>query len=62
MKILDGNAGTVNELIRRTTLQPLNDARGSIKFFYSRRLVTDATELERLKKFLRRIDEMEDLS
>ena len=62
VKILDGNAGTVNELIRRITLQPFNDARGSIEFFYSRRLVTDAAELERLKKFLRRLDEMEDLS
>ena len=62
VKILDGNAGTVNELIRRTNSQPYNDALGSVKFFYSRRLITDATELERLKKFLRRLDEMEVLT
>ncbi len=58
VKILDGNAGTINELIRRTNLQPLTGNRGSVKFFYSQRLVTDAAELERLEKFLRRLDEM----
>ena len=57
VKILDGNAGTVNELIRRTQLT--DDGRGLIEFFYSGRLVTDAAELSRLKKFLRRLDDME---
>lgn len=60
VKILDGNAGTVNELIRRTHLK---SARAEnfppIKFFYSGRRVTDATELARLEKFLRRLDDME---
>ena len=65
VKILDGNAGTVNELIRRTGLsreQGQRSAVKALKIFYSRRLVTDATELERLERFLRRLDEMEDLS
>ena len=57
VKFLDGNAGTVNELIRRTNLT--GDGRGSIEFFYSGRQVTDATELARLEKFLRRLDKME---
>ena len=63
VKILDGNAGTVNELIRRTNLKP---ARATLKprleVFYSARRVTDTAELARLEKFLRRLDEMEDLS
>ena len=61
VKILDGNAGTVNELIRRAQLQA-RDGQGSVRFFYSGRLVTDAAELDRLRKFLRRLDEMEALS
>ena len=60
VKILDGNAGTVNELIRRTNLS--GEGCASVKFFYSGRLVTDAAELDRLKKFLQRLDEMENIS
>ncbi len=65
VKILDGNAGTVNELIRRTGLQPatkLVPCPVSLVPYYSGRLVTDAAELERLKTFLRRLDEMEALT
>ena len=59
MKILDGNAGTVNELIRRTNLKSERAEKiSSVEFFYSGRRVTDAAELSRLKKFLRRLDEM----
>ena len=57
VRILDGNAGTVNELIRRTNLT--TDGRGAIEFFYSGRRVTNAAELARLEKFLRRLDDME---
>lgn len=60
VKILDGNAGTVNELIRRTNLKA-SKRRGTIEFFYSGRQVTDAAELSRLEKFLRRLDDMEAL-
>ena len=64
VKILDGNAGTVNELIRRTKLQarPSKTRGGSVEFFYSARRVTDSAELSRLKKFLARLDEMEAIS
>lgn len=59
MKILDGNAGTVNELIRRTNLKSERAEKfSSVEFFYSGRKVNDAAELLRLKKFLRRLDEM----
>ena len=62
MKILDGNAGTVNELIRRTNLKSERAEKiSSVEFFYSGRRVTDAAELLRLKKFLRRLDEMYNL-
>ena len=58
VKILDGNAGTVNELIRRADLKETS-AHSSLEFFYSGRLVTATAELARLEKFLRRLDEME---
>ena len=60
IKILDGNAGTVNELIRRANLKSARAEKiFSLEFFYSGRKVADATELARLEKFLRRLDEME---
>lgn len=63
MKILDGNAGTVNELIRRAKLKSArSDEMPRLEIFYSTRRVTDAAELARLKKFLIRLDEMEGLA
>ena len=60
VKILDGNAGTVNELIRRANLKSsLTTNHYSLTTYYSGRKVLEATELLRLKKFLRRLDEME---
>ena len=59
MKILDGNAGTVNELIRRTNLKPSRAEKFlPPEIFYSGRKVSDAEELLRLKKFFLRLDEM----
>ena len=65
VKLLDGNEGTVNELIRRTNLKPsktLIPYPISLTPYYSKRLITDTTELERMKRFLQRLDEMEVLS
>ncbi len=63
VKILDGNAGTVNELIRRTKLKSARAKEfSSVKFFYSKKLVTDAAELARLEKYLKRLDDMEALT
>ena len=57
VKILDGNAGTVNELIRRVGVgSERRSAAGDVKFFYSGRLVTDSAELERIEKFLARLE------
>ena len=63
VRILDGNAGTVNELIRRAKLQPARAEKiPSVEIFYSGRRVTDEAELARLRKFLLRLDEMEGIS
>lgn len=60
VKILDGNAGTINELMRRVGgVRCQESGVREIKFFYSGRRVTDSAELARLGKFLRRLDEME---
>ncbi|MBR4151544.1 MAG: glutamate racemase [Selenomonadaceae bacterium] len=60
IKILDGNAGTINELIRRTNLKSARSEKlPSIEFYYSGRRVTDSEELSKLKKFLSRLDEVE---
>ena len=60
VKIFDGNAGTVNELIRRANLKSSPTAnRQLLTTYYSGRKVIDAAELERLEKFLRRLDKME---
>ena len=59
VKILDGNAGTINELIRRTKIKSAQAENLSVEFFYSGRRVIDSLELTRLEKFLRRLDKME---
>ena len=59
MKILDGNAGTLNQLVR---LAKLNVGEGKknppVEYFYSGRRVTSSYELARLESYLRRLDEM----
>lgn len=63
VKILDGNAGTVKELIRRAKLS-VEGAKKSVpkvEFYYSGRKVEDLGEIERLEKFLRRLEEMEQI-
>lgn len=60
VRILDGNAGTINELIRRTNLKSARTEKfPAVEFFYSGRRVTDSAELARLGKFLKRLDDME---
>ena len=60
MKILDGNAGTLNQLIRLTNLKINPDTKNSprVEYFYSGRKITSDIELSRLEKYLRRLDEM----
>ncbi|MCR5833352.1 MAG: glutamate racemase [Selenomonadaceae bacterium] len=61
VRIIDGNAGTVKELIRRTNLKP-REGLSTVKFFYSGREVTDGLEMKRLEKYMQRLDEMEGIS
>lgn len=60
VKILDGNEGTVNHLINLANLKKVSDEKNfpRVEYFYSGRRVTSQNELERLKKYLRRLDEM----
>ena len=60
MKILDGNEGTLNQLIRLTNLKvnPQSKKIPHVEYFYSGRRVTDSAELKRLENYLRRLDEM----
>ena len=67
VKFVDGNEGTLKELMRRINLsshsdsnQLLSDRRtqSTIEYYYSGRKVIEADELERLKIYLRRLDKM----
>ena len=59
VKFLDGNEGTLNQLIRLTNLtKNLAKKNPPVEYFYSGRKVTSQNELERLEKYLRRLDEM----
>lgn len=60
VKILDGNAGTLNQLARLANLK-IDSAEKNfphVEYYYSGRRVTSEKELERLKIYLQRLDEM----
>lgn len=59
MKFVDGNEGTLRELARRMNIKPAAP-RGAIdiKYYYSGRLITSPAELERIEKYLWRLDRM----
>ena len=59
VKLLDGNAGTLNYLIKLAGLKAeASDKIPRVEYFYSGRRVTSEKELARLEKYLRRLDEM----
>ena len=59
MKFVDGNEGTLKELARRMKIEP-SAPRGAIdiRYYYSGRLIDDSSEIERIEKYLRRLDRM----
>ncbi|MBR6013315.1 MAG: glutamate racemase [Selenomonadaceae bacterium] len=60
IKILDGNSGTVNRLIELADLK-IDSAEKNfphVEYFYSGRRVNSPNELQRLEKYLKRLDEM----
>lgn len=59
VKFVDGNDGTVKELIRRLKEKNmLEKNQQSVDYFYSGRRVTDKGELERLARYMDRLEEM----
>lgn len=62
VRFVDGNEGTLRELARRMNIKP-SAPRGRIgvKYFYSCRAIEGAAELDRIEKYLRRLDRMLDI-
>ncbi|MBQ7704747.1 MAG: glutamate racemase [Selenomonadaceae bacterium] len=60
IKFLDGNAGTLNYLIKLANLKIDTESKKipHVEYFYSGRRVTSEKELARLEKYLRRLDDM----
>jgi len=58
VKFLDGNEGTLNQLIRLANLKPSTKNFSQVEYFYSGRRVTSESELARLEKYLQRLEEM----
>lgn len=60
IKFLDGNAGTLNYLIKLANLRVDAESKKipHVEYFYSGRQVTSEKELARLEKYLRRLDDM----
>ena len=62
IKFLDGNEGTLNQLIRLANLKvDSTEKNPQVEYFYSGRKVTSEIELARLEKYLQRLDEMYNL-
>ena len=59
VRFVDGNEGTLRELARRMNVKPAAP-RGAIevRYYYSGRAIEDAAELERIEKYLMRLDRM----
>ena len=63
MHFVDGNEGTVNQLMRRLNLESTEvAARPKIDCYYSGRKVTSAAELTRINNYLTRLDAMQSLN
>ena len=59
IKFLDGNAGTLNQLVRLAKLRVGEGKKNPpVEYFYSGRRVTSPYELKRLENYLKRLDEM----
>jgi glutamate racemase len=65
MRFVDGNAGTVRELVRqlreRGELAKEGSPEPAVEYFYTGHRVTDPEELERLAAYEARLDEVYDL-
>ena len=63
MRFVDGNEGTVAQLIRKLKERGelAEEGEQTVEYFYSGERVTDAEELERIAAYNRRLDEVYDL-
>ena len=62
VKFVDGNVGTVKELMRQLNILPTNEpSEAKVKYYYSGREVTLPTELEQIKNYMHRLDKMYDI-
>ena len=61
VKFVDGNEGTLRELMRRLNLSPSNinkNQKPKVEYYFSKRKVTSAEELHSINIYLDRLDEM----
>ena len=59
VQFVDGNEGTVRELIRRLRERnQLEEQTPAVEYFYSGRRVTDDSEIKHLEKYLSRLEQM----
>ena len=61
VNFVDGNEGTLKELMRRLNLSPSNtvtNQKSKVEYYYSGRLVTSADELGAINTYLNRLDDM----
>ncbi len=61
VRLIDGNEGTLKELMRRLPREDSRPGSGSVEYYYSGRRVTEPAELERIGKYLCRLDDMFDI-
>ena len=64
MKFVDGSDGTINELIRQLGTNLIiggsdSNSDSQVEFYFSERPVVESKDLNRIKKFLERLDSME---
>ena len=61
VKFVDGNEGTLKELMRRLDLTPTNNPKSQkpvVEYYFSDRKVTSAEELEVINMYLKRLEQM----
>ena len=60
--LIDGNSGTVRELMRRLDLKENASEKQSVEYFYSGKKIDDSKELERLNGYIKRLKAMRSIN
>ena len=62
VKFVDGNSGTIKELMRQLNISPVDKAvNDNVEYYYSCRKIKQSDELKRIKIYLERLDNMYDI-